>query len=149
VIEKLFASRLFRAFWLALPFQALVASWFLSEWLSSGNATWFDLIPFLLFSFIPCSVILIVAYRLINKFDELMDFKRKGMHLKASGDSATCPYCKTAFNDRDDTVRCLWCGVTHHRECWEQNGRCSVFNCPGTTTIKPHTPESDKTSEKG
>lgn len=67
--------------------------------------------------------------------------KRKRSHapviLHRSESSAVCPYCKTVIEPFDkESVRCLWCGTAHHQECWNQNTRCAIFNCPGTSTIK-------------
>ena len=36
----------------------------------------------------------------------------------------TCPVCEKRFVNGDDVVVCPECGAPHHRECYEQNGRC-------------------------
>ena len=35
-----------------------------------------------------------------------------------------CPVCKKQFVSGDDIVVCPECGAPHHRECYEQNGKC-------------------------
>lgn len=35
-----------------------------------------------------------------------------------------CPVCNEKFNNNDDVVVCPVCGTPHHRECWQNNGRC-------------------------
>ena len=37
----------------------------------------------------------------------------------------TCPVCQKRFVLGDDVVVCPECGAPHHRECFEQNGRCA------------------------
>ena len=44
---------------------------------------------------------------------------------------STCPYCLSPIEDRAEKVRCPVCGVDHHAECWQANGKCSVFGCDG------------------
>ena len=43
-----------------------------------------------------------------------------------------CPVCKKQFEKGDDIVVCPECGAPHHRECYEQNGKCffdRFFKC--------------------
>jgi Prokaryotic RING finger family 1 len=40
-----------------------------------------------------------------------------------------CPYCRSDFNETSETVSCRDCKTRHHKECWEEVGRCSVFGC--------------------
>lgn len=35
-----------------------------------------------------------------------------------------CPVCNEKFNNNDDVVVCPVCGTPHHRECWQNNGKC-------------------------
>ncbi|MCZ2156325.1 MAG: NINE protein [Bryobacterales bacterium] len=43
-----------------------------------------------------------------------------------------CPYCRTEMEDASAVVRCPVCSTPHHRECWEENGGCTVFGCEAT-----------------
>lgn len=45
-------------------------------------------------------------------------------------DPATCPYCRTSF-DQPELVRiyCPGCGMPHHEDCFQENGGCTVFGC--------------------
>ncbi len=36
----------------------------------------------------------------------------------------TCPVCDKRFENGDDVVVCPECGAPHHRECFENNGKC-------------------------
>ncbi len=36
-----------------------------------------------------------------------------------------CPVCKKEFEQNDDIVVCPVCGTPHHRNCWNENGKCS------------------------
>lgn len=42
-----------------------------------------------------------------------------------------CPYCKTEIGKDDETVICSECGISHHKDCWEQNNGCAIFGCAG------------------
>lgn len=35
-----------------------------------------------------------------------------------------CPVCNKQFKEGDDVVVCPECGTPHHRECWEEEGKC-------------------------
>ena len=36
----------------------------------------------------------------------------------------SCPVCSRRFTENDDIVVCPICGTPHHRECWQEHGRC-------------------------
>jgi hypothetical protein len=40
-----------------------------------------------------------------------------------------CAYCKEVVSEIDPAQYCQWCGTPHHKECFELNGRCTVFGC--------------------
>jgi TM2 domain-containing membrane protein YozV len=44
--------------------------------------------------------------------------------------SGVCPYCRTAIT-ADDASRifCNGCGTPHHKECYDENGGCTLFGC--------------------
>lgn len=52
--------------------------------------------------------------------------------------TARCPFCHESIAERADGVRCAACAAPHHRACWEQHGKCSVFACE-TTKWLPYT----------
>jgi|GEM_PF-2098672 len=43
----------------------------------------------------------------------------------------TCPYCQTPIKPGAPAVVCSACGMPHHTECWQENGRCTTFGCNG------------------
>jgi len=43
----------------------------------------------------------------------------------------TCPYCQTPIKPGAPVVVCSACGMPHHTECWQENGRCTTFGCNG------------------
>jgi hypothetical protein len=43
--------------------------------------------------------------------------------------SATCPYCRCAFEAQDAIKTCRDCATPHHQDCFSENGGCSVFGC--------------------
>ena len=46
-----------------------------------------------------------------------------------------CPYCRSDFSETTGTVSCRECSTRHHKECWEEVGRCSVFGCNSKSEI--------------
>lgn len=53
----------------------------------------------------------------------------------AAGARARCPYC--LFSIDGQTTTCPVCRSSHHGECWQHNGGCSVMGCgaaPGSAT---------------
>lgn len=42
---------------------------------------------------------------------------------------ATCPYCRTPFEEDDEIVACPGCATQHHADCLKENGGCTVFGC--------------------
>jgi len=43
----------------------------------------------------------------------------------------TCPYCRTTIEPGAPAVICPQCGIPHHADCWQENGRCTTFGCQG------------------
>ena len=46
-------------------------------------------------------------------------------------ETANCPYCLSPIEGDTEQIRCPVCGVAHHAECWQMNGKCSVYGCDG------------------
>ena len=40
-----------------------------------------------------------------------------------------CAYCKEDLSEIDPVQYCQFCGTPHHKECFELNGKCTVFGC--------------------
>jgi len=43
-----------------------------------------------------------------------------------------CAYCKEQLRENAVVTYCSVCGTPHHRDCFELNGKCSVFGCTST-----------------
>lgn len=44
--------------------------------------------------------------------------------------SQVCPYCRTETRPGlDSTMFCNGCGTPHHKECYDENGGCTLFGC--------------------
>lgn len=43
--------------------------------------------------------------------------------------AAVCPYCRTAFSAPEEELLCEGCGTPHHKDCYQENGGCTVFGC--------------------
>ncbi|MBI4860803.1 MAG: hypothetical protein HY815_11155 [Candidatus Riflebacteria bacterium] len=44
--------------------------------------------------------------------------------------TAICQVCGQSF-DGPNAVFCVLCETPHHRDCWEYNGRCTLYGCQG------------------
>lgn len=44
---------------------------------------------------------------------------------------ANCPYCKEEIHPGSLMIQCKKCKTAQHQQCWNENGRCSVFGCLG------------------
>ena len=42
-----------------------------------------------------------------------------------------CPYCKEELTESTDLVKCSECKTLHHRDCWKEADKCSVYGCTG------------------
>lgn len=51
--------------------------------------------------------------------------------MRTSKKDPNCPFCFEPVAHQQETVRCPRCGVVHHLDCWNENGKCSVANCDG------------------
>ncbi len=41
-----------------------------------------------------------------------------------------CPYCRASIDAANEPATvCPICATPHHRDCWEENGGCTVFGC--------------------
>ncbi len=49
----------------------------------------------------------------------------------AAGDAVgkTCPYCRFPIKAGEAVQRCPSCGEPHHRDCWVENGGCTIYGC--------------------
>ena len=43
----------------------------------------------------------------------------------------TCPYCQFPIKGDSNLAICSQCGIPHHLECWQENGKCTTFGCRG------------------
>lgn len=50
---------------------------------------------------------------------------------RAAPPGRRCLYCGKVLAATDTVAMCTVCFVGHHMECWQRNGRCSTFRCPG------------------
>ena len=48
----------------------------------------------------------------------------------SKNDNIICSYCHTEIlNVKNDLVICNKCGSPYHKDCWEENHKCSVYGC--------------------
>lgn len=40
-----------------------------------------------------------------------------------------CPFCQSNIIEGENTIKCPRCNIPHHKECWIENGGCSIFGC--------------------
>ena len=44
--------------------------------------------------------------------------------------ATVCPYCRGEIEATpEQELVCEGCGTQHHRDCYEENGGCTVFGC--------------------
>ncbi len=52
--------------------------------------------------------------------------------------TAACPYCLTELEPGgEDVISCPDCGTPTHKECWDENGGCTVFGCAQAPSDEP------------
>lgn len=90
----------------------------------------------------------IFARKIIKREDELQDWHdgltgiiafvryqldaEKWSEIEVAGQTL-CPYCRSAIGEQDEVARCRKCRTVHHEDCWQEQGRCSVFGCGSTS----------------
>ena len=47
-----------------------------------------------------------------------------------------CAYCKESIEAEELVTHCSLCGTPHHNDCFEINGKCSVFGCDSRRTVE-------------
>jgi hypothetical protein len=47
-----------------------------------------------------------------------------------------CAYCKEPMHDDASIIYCSVCGTPHHAECFQLNGKCSVFGCDSSRPVQ-------------
>lgn len=50
-----------------------------------------------------------------------------------------CPVCLNPIVTGAALEVCDACGLPHHEQCWDYNGRCSTFGCQGVASAQTHT----------
>ena len=48
-----------------------------------------------------------------------------------------CPYCRAAIAEPEPIAVCSGCGTKHHRDCYEENGGCTIFGCSCAPAEEP------------
>jgi hypothetical protein len=51
-----------------------------------------------------------------------------------------CPFCQHMVKVKAASVACPVCHTPHHRDCWEENGGCAVYACPGSGELRREEP---------
>jgi TM2 domain-containing membrane protein YozV len=60
--------------------------------------------------------------------------------------NSVCPYCRAPVEPfQDEQVICEGCDTPHHRDCYQENGGCTVFGCrcapPDEPKVRVSAPE--------
>jgi len=57
--------------------------------------------------------------------------EKKQSHSQVSviEEGGACPYCRTVIQPTDLRHVCGSCSASHHAECWDENGGCTVYGC--------------------
>ena len=59
-----------------------------------------------------------------------------------------CAYCKELLGSVDPVQYCESCGTPHHRDCFELNGRCTVYGCEKPIPRTPLTLNTESQSHR-
>lgn len=71
-------------------------------------------------------IVLYEQLRLVRDF-AILCARAAVIPLHAVNSTSRCAYCHEEAVD--EIIQCAVCSTPHHRECFELNGRCSVFGC--------------------
>lgn len=47
-----------------------------------------------------------------------------------------CPIDKALIQPSDEVIVCEACQTTHHKECWDRNGGCSIYACRAAPVLE-------------
>ena len=50
-----------------------------------------------------------------------------------------CPFCHGLFSASQEVVVCPTCQTPHHKECWDENGGCTIYGCASSPPDEPKT----------
>ena len=64
-----------------------------------------------------------------SRWEDTGSSTRSGRETNGAAVDTTCPYCLTDVSAGDEVTECPECASIVHRECWEENGGCTVFGC--------------------
>ena len=67
--------------------------------------------------------------RLAQDLSNLLDPDLISIPVQPLFSEKRCAYCKELLSNVDPVQYCQWCGTPHHTECFELNGRCTVYGC--------------------
>ena len=48
-----------------------------------------------------------------------------------------CPYCQTPVKPGQQVITCKKCDITHHEDCWLENGGCTTYGCLSSSDSIP------------
>lgn len=48
-----------------------------------------------------------------------------------------CPYCRAPIAPEEEQATCSGCGTIHHKDCYEENGGCTIFGCSCAPAEEP------------
>lgn len=52
--------------------------------------------------------------------------------------NSVCPYCRAPIDTQaEESLTCEACDTPHHRDCFEENGGCTVFGCKSAPADEP------------
>jgi len=67
--------------------------------------------------------------RLAQDLVHLSDPELINIPVQPLSSEKRCAYCKEDLSEIDSVQYCQFCGTPHHKECFELNGKCTVFGC--------------------
>jgi hypothetical protein len=84
--------------------------------------------------------------RLAQDLVHLCDPELINIPVQPLSSEKRCAYCKEDLSEIDSVQYCQFCGTPHHKECFELNGKCTVFGCEQPAPPQPQLVDSPQST---
>ena len=74
--------------------------------------------------------------RLAEDFSQVCSKELIHIPVQAVESENRCAYCKEPIHNDSSVIYCSVCGTPHHAECFQLNGKCSVFGCDSSRPVE-------------
>lgn len=67
--------------------------------------------------------------RLLRDLAQITEAELIHIPVQQIASEKRCAYCKEMLSEGEPVQYCQFCGTPHHKECFELNGKCTVYGC--------------------